>query len=283
MNEETIRLFTHLWRGGEYAYFWTAQGKQSRWFSTSDPLPTLAGDKDYYFGVHPTAWLPDDPAHHRSTRDTVTAVNTLFGEFDAKDFDGGLSAALAHIETLSPVPSVIIFSGGGYHCYWLLEETFEITTDQRRDQIDSLQKAWVGHIRSDEGAKDLARLLRIPGTRNLKPKYAPNFPTVEIVQAVFARLYTLADFDHVRTVAKPAPVIHPSTTPPGKVPGYVKWFLETPHTVGARNTALNWTAFKMWADGFSVFDAEMILLPRALALGLDERSSRATIWSPYKK
>lgn len=283
MNEETIRLFTHLWRGGEYAYFWTAQGKRSRWFKTSDPLPALVGDKDYYFGVHPTAWVPDDPDHHRSTRQTVIAVNTLFGEFDAKDFGDSLSAALNHIHGLALPPSVIIFSGGGYHCYWLLRDTFAITSDQRRDHIDSLQKAWVGYAQSDEGAKDLARVLRVVGTRNLKPKYAPDYPTVTILKADYDRLYTLDDFAFLRATPHPVRTVQPSAVPPGKLPGYLRWFLTAPVSDGQRNSTLNWIAWKMRNDGFSVFDAELYLMPRAAALGLGERESLATIRSPYRK
>ena len=56
--------------------------------------------------------------------------------------------------------SVIIDSGGGYHCYWLLVESFVLDDDEARSRADRLQKAWVELVGGDNGARDLARVLR---------------------------------------------------------------------------------------------------------------------------
>jgi hypothetical protein len=90
---------------------------------------------------------------------------------------------------------VIVDSGGGYHCYWLLVEPFMLTTDEARARADHVQKGWVTRVGSDDGAKDLARVLRIPGTHNFKEAYAPNYPEVRFRRADFDQLYTFEELE----------------------------------------------------------------------------------------
>ncbi|WP_343415588.1 DNA-primase RepB domain-containing protein [Candidatus Amarolinea dominans] len=87
----------------------------------------------------------------------------------------------------------MVDSGGGYHCYWFLRETLTVNDGNRADMI-ALQAAWVTFTGGDKAAKDLARVLRVPGTRNMKPEYGPNFPTVTLVQWT-GTLYDLGDFE----------------------------------------------------------------------------------------
>jgi putative DNA primase/helicase len=117
-----------------------------------------------YFGVHPTAQRGG--VNERSRTATIAVVNCLFAEFDE---DKGATSEL--IENLKPVPSVVISSGGGWHCYWLLTEPFYIQSDDDRENIRTVQAAWVGFTGGDPGAKDLARVLRLPETLN--GKYNP--------------------------------------------------------------------------------------------------------------
>jgi hypothetical protein len=89
------------------------------------------------------------------------------------------------------VPSVVVNSGGGFHAYWLLYEPMVID-DSNRAAITSLQYRWVGHVGGDD-VKDLARVLRLPGTRNVKSKYAPDFPGVEFAKCDLDCLYDLGE------------------------------------------------------------------------------------------
>ena len=217
------QLLGHLMRGGAFGYWWTASeakdpatGDAVEKLTTWHPAGTLRtsplqadsgphGARHVYFGVNPTTAIPQrtnkttgkliPQKFVRATLADVASINTLFAEFDAKDFTGGKPAALAHVHGLGNAPSVIIDSGGGYHCYWLLADPFIIATDADRQRARALQAAWVNHVGSDGGAKDLARVLRVPGTKNYKPEYGPDFPTVTIISADFARLYTVADLD----------------------------------------------------------------------------------------
>jgi hypothetical protein len=87
-------------------------------------------------------------------------------------------------------------SGGGYQPYHLLAEPV-IVTDENRQHVADVQAAWVRLVGGDPSAKDLARVLRVPGTYNRKSIYGPDFPLVSIVEADFERLYTLADFERL--------------------------------------------------------------------------------------
>ncbi|MBT7072521.1 MAG: hypothetical protein HN975_16710 [Anaerolineae bacterium] len=175
-----IQLLSHLWRGGHYGYYWTHPAKQTDWVEANNPgQPPNNGN--VYFGVNPTS-RSKGPGQRAKVSDVV-AVNCLFAEFDAKDFEGSKERSLEHIKNLYPTapdPSIIIDSGGGYHCYWLLDQPYTITNSNHREEIRRTQAAWVGLVGGDQGAKDLARVLRVPGTIN--HKYKPPRP-VSIIQA----------------------------------------------------------------------------------------------------
>ena len=160
-------LIEQLCRDGGWSYFWTSKDKRSQWFEAGDgagqmPDPT---EFDIYFGVHPTA----EPASEfeRSKIATVSVVNCLFSEFDFSDF-GSEDACREHVADLVPEPSAKVASGGGYHTYWFFHEPWRLDTDGDREAAKVLQAAWVVFTGGDGGAKDLARVLRVPGTFNHK-------------------------------------------------------------------------------------------------------------------
>lgn len=222
LSDDAKKLMTVLGRGGHFGYVWMSDTagvlpKTTDWYSTSDSPEALTRDRrNYYFGVHPVNEIPKrekdgvalPPSSVRATVNDIAAINCLFGEFDQKDgwtFD--------KIQELDPKPSVVVSSGGGWHCYWILEEP-ALVTDENRNEIDQVQKAWVSRVGSDEGAKDLARVLRIPGTVN--HKYDPARP-VEILSANWEQVY---DFDTLRNLVaesvtkeeSAAGIIHASPT-----------------------------------------------------------------------
>jgi DNA-binding transcriptional regulator GbsR (MarR family) len=103
--------------------------------------------------------------------------------------------AYDHVMTMTPAPSVIIHSGGGWHLYWFLAETFHLRTDEDRNRAKRLQQKWVTFVGGDDGAKDLARVLRPIGTLNKKAKYAPNYPVVSALRMDYDREYALAELE----------------------------------------------------------------------------------------
>lgn len=184
-TEIAIKLIKHCHKGSAWACFWHGQTKASRWYEIGKPAKLPTGT-NWYFSIHGCTRIPPmnasgstKPEAIRTQSAYVGAVNCFFAELDAKDY-GGKENARAHISDLPVTPSVIIDSGGGFHCYWLFAVTV-ITTEQAvRDFMEMKQSEWVLWMGGDKGAKDLARVLRIPGTLN--GKYEPA-RLVEVVDA----------------------------------------------------------------------------------------------------
>ncbi len=119
------------------------------------------------------------------------AVNCLFAEFDYKDFDNDKERTKMVIRKLPIAPSYVVRSGGGYHLYWLLDEPWHMDRPDILDEAKRLQADWVAFVGGDEGAKDLARVLRLPGTKNYKYDPARD---VELVPQVDIHRYRINQF-----------------------------------------------------------------------------------------
>jgi len=205
MQTITHQFLNTLHQGGSYGYWWTLEGHQSFWWEAGKPTPRPNGKRNVYFGVHPSAAIPTTdrhgksvPSRHvRSQIDSIASCTCLFAEYDAKDFGGQKLAALDHIQGLEPRPSVVVDSGGGYHCYWLLGRSIPLDTPEQREGMRKYQAAWVVLMGGDTAAKDLARVLRVPGTINYK--YDPPRP-VDFVWCELARTY---DPDALFDLAEP--------------------------------------------------------------------------------
>lgn len=208
MKDEVKTFLRLMWAGGNYGYLWTLDTKSSFWFPSGDPQDPPAGLHDVYFGVHSVNVIPPTnaegkkkpPAQVRSQLEYIAAINALFSEFDK---DKG--ATIEQIMQLDPSPSVIIFSGGGWHCYWLLAQTICLTAENR-DRIFDIQARWVDFMGGDPGAKDGARVLRLPGTRNYKPAYGAQHPAVEFIRKEFDTRYSFDYLVGLLPAVKPAPV-----------------------------------------------------------------------------
>lgn len=250
-------ILSTLWRAGQYAYLWTDNGKRSRWFKINEPssIPAEWINSNVYFSIHPCSAIPTtnsrgeqvDASQVRSQIRLISAINCVFGEFDAKDevntkeyapfladdyddladitkktavktakeqavvsdLDKYKARAFARIDKAPFPPTLIIDSGGGYHAYWMFTEPVTVT-DANRTHIQAVQAAWVDLIGCDPVSKDLARVLRVPGTKNVKPQYAPNFPLVSVIKyapeqaCTFEQIEVLTSLDDLTVAAKQA-------------------------------------------------------------------------------
>ena len=185
-DPRTIALLRFLWRSG-WGHLWRKPGT-SCWTNPQQLEHALARLDarwltDTYFGVHPVS--SPKSAHERARAEDIAFVNALYADFDASDGQDP-QALLARIEAIQPAPSVIVASGGGFHAYWLLAEPVALSDDAARRDWAELQRWWVRHVEADPAACDLARLLRVPGTRNAK--YDPPRP-VQFVRCELDRLH----------------------------------------------------------------------------------------------
>lgn len=87
-----------------------------------------------------------------------TVTNAIYLDFD----DTTLEAVKYTIDAKGiPLPTMIVNSGHGYHVYWLLDES---VGHEAKPIISKLQQV----LNADAGAVDIARVLRIPDTMNVK-------------------------------------------------------------------------------------------------------------------
>lgn len=89
--------------------------------------------------------------------------------------------ALQIVNKTGLAPTLVVETGHGLHCYWLLKKPWIFGDDSERDQAADMARAWEGtlqqiardHGRTLDSVADLARVLRVPGTVNTK---IPNLP-----------------------------------------------------------------------------------------------------------
>lgn len=179
INNDTYQFLQHLGRGGNYQYLWRDEENPPLWFKVGQriDLPNWAA---VYFSVNPQ--IQRIGGNKRGTVANVAAINTLYSEFDCKD-----GWTIEQINQLQPEPSIIIFSGGGWHLYWLIEQP-EALTEENLHKFKDIQARWVQYTGADPVAKDLARVLRLPGSKN--NKYQPA-RKVEFLKKDFDKLYTI--------------------------------------------------------------------------------------------
>ena len=105
------------------------------------------------------------------------------------DFDGGIS--LNDIRTRLatyglPEPSIIVFSGHGWHCYWILSEPI---TDLK--SWSGIQSDLIAALDSDKCIKNPERIMRVPGFAN--NKNADAVISSELFECDTSHVYELAD------------------------------------------------------------------------------------------
>lgn len=100
--------------------------------------------------------------------------------------------AFGHVCGLPIAPTLIVDSGGGYHCYWFLDAPINITDSNRQSVID-VQHWWVLMNGGDEGVSDITRVYRVLGTKNMKPGWAGNNPTVTPIEYNANAIYDYED------------------------------------------------------------------------------------------
>lgn len=279
-------LLDHLHRGGNWRYLWRSSDKLSRYLRISDPIPRIVSS-NVYFGVHPVRC--PRPAHERGRIEDVAAVNCLFAEYDVKDCgsEAGIETVLRNRGVLWP--TVIVHSGGGWHCYWLLDQPYVIADDEARHRIADLQARWVRALGADPGAKDLARVLRLPNTLNAK--YDPPRPVRMIEDWRPNAIYRLDELEwqlrHLEGTMSPLPPAPPREFDPppdlpitSRVGALLNWQLKQGE--GNRNCALYWVSRRMREMGMSETQALNLAGSVAEAKGLPRREVHSTIRSAYR-
>ena len=93
----------------------------------------------------------------------------FWADLDFKDFEGGKSQAQERVKHFPFQPSGVVATGAGVHLYWRLKEPIQVSARENRALLERINRKLAFALGGDLNACDAARILRVPGTRNLKP------------------------------------------------------------------------------------------------------------------
>lgn len=155
-------------------------------------MPKWEPARNYWIGVS----LRRD--NQGGTKQNLLALTVLFCDVDCgaaghKKTPGhkDKGEALVAIEAFHLRPTMMIDSGGGYQPYWLLKTPVGLSNGNF-SQVEGSNRGLALALAGDVAATDAARILRLPGTYNLK--LAGNPRPVKIVWCEPERVYDLSDF-----------------------------------------------------------------------------------------
>ena len=148
------------------------------------------------------------PGQHAQLND-IALCNALFADYDVKDFGGDWGKVRDRLAQAPQKPTAIIKSGGGYHVYWFLSESF-VVTDSNREHLKSVSLHWSLSAGADDQGSKITIDPRLPNTRNVKLAYKPDhqnvklsdYPLVEMVEYSPENVYPFALFEELTAAAR---------------------------------------------------------------------------------
>ncbi len=205
--QEFLQLLWGAKPEDQYILLWTLPDKRSHWFLDIDKAAefaaTIGQQKDVYVGV---GCSKDQygPAR-RCKSEEITGLSGIGTDLDllSEAHKKALPATIPEAMKILPAglpPSVLVSTGNGVHPWWLFKEPLIFDSDQERDAAARLLTRWHKMLERNAAAHgwaydrlaDLARILRIPGTRNLKD---PANPKDVVLLSVTDNRYNLSDFE----------------------------------------------------------------------------------------
>ena len=128
----------------------------------------------------------------------LRAVRAFWVDIDDLTDPAAREAAEKRIAEFPLKPSMIVWSGGGLHLYWLLVEPVDVTDAAMIARIESILKGLADVLGGDRAATDASRILRVPSTINYpdaKKRVKGRIPArCELIERTDTE-YTLDDFD----------------------------------------------------------------------------------------
>ncbi len=203
----------------------------------------LANSYDMYVGAAPRLG-------EVGTKEGVTRLLALWGDLDVKG-EHTKESRVEQLKNLSCPPSMLVWSGGGYHPYWMLMESVQGSEELARAE-KIMQR--IAESLDGDAVYDRSRILRIPGTLNHKLE---DPRPVRLVHHDPGLRYTL---DQLEEMVESFPKLEDSEkgkTRCGKVP---KDVLNTPVPKDKRNVTLTSVAGSLRERGLDEGTITVVLL-----------------------
>jgi hypothetical protein len=193
----------------QFILIWTLPDKRSHWFQNvpaAAEFVRILAERDVYVGIGLAG--KDYGPTHRCVSAQITGISGLASDFDLlsgahsnKALPHTVEQALQIVPPGMP-PGLVILTGNGAHCWWLLKEPCIFDSEEERSHVARLVARWHTMLRLNSAAhgwaydrlSDLARVLRVPGTINHKDPANPK--DVTVLSSTDHR-YNLCDFEEL--------------------------------------------------------------------------------------
>jgi len=278
MSEDLARFTKAIWDDADTIEVRMLPSRASLWMRAdvlaSCPQIVEANKRgdNVYAGANPRKAFGDRDAGG------VAMARCVFVDIDNCQNIGRVRRAVS--EAGLPAPTVIIFSGGGYHLYWRLEEPItdmELWTRLQRGAIEKLRG--VGLDQVDGKIHDAPRIMRIPGFTNHKRGVM-----AAVIECEPDRVYPLVEFPEgeAPSVFEYAPQTN-TAIEDARLAYKTMQFISGGAQEGERNARLFAAACDMAGCGIAREIAEPMLQHGAQLCGLDSVETAQTIDSAWKK
>ena len=258
--------------------------RQTVWFPVTAPVPNLDLEQNCYLGLGIRRQRPDNN-RTRGKTDDIIGIPGLWLDLDYHSPGAHKArhplpptekAALSLLDAAPYRPSLIIHSGHGLQVYWLFKEITCFDSQADRETFGRLCRGWqklfqqAGRNRGwhVDSTADLTRVLRIPGTRNLKTTEAREV----VAREANGLRYNPSDFsdfsDFAEPAIRPSPPIFPSSNGrPGlrtlRVSPRIKYLIQHGDSIGqypSRSEALFAVLMALLGAGYGDGDIAYLCL-----------------------
>jgi hypothetical protein len=154
-------------------------------------------------------FAPATRRYHDGKATGCVAAATLWVDVDAK-VPGAVERAESAVEALGIAPAMLVASGGGgRHYWWRLADPVPLGTPEQRASFKRIISMLAIRLGGDPACAEPARVMRLPGTRNVKPEYGAEPPMATILRLDPDAVYPIAAFEALLP-ATPAPQRSPN-------------------------------------------------------------------------
>ena len=169
---------------------WTAPDKKSQWFRRFDDIDRVVARYEYGEVYAQVGMAPETGVRLTSGRrikeSQVAGIPAFWADVDvahpvhkkASQLPPTIEDARAAIAELPLQPTLVVSSGHGLQCWWILESVWAFSTPEEREEARRLAQGWHHIIQNIfkvrgwviDSVFDLTRLMRLPGTWNNKDR-----------------------------------------------------------------------------------------------------------------
>jgi len=184
-NGAALAFLSELWPekpDDAYLQLWHASTKKTHHFNDLAAAAAYAADQgahhDVYLAVGAVSGerATKKPIARRAASNNVAAIPGLWADIDIKPGACQTIEQAAEIAGLLVEPTLLVSSGSGLHAWWLFDEPWYFDSGHQRIAAANISAGYQAALRlaaSEHGVAldsthDLARLMRLPGTRNHK-------------------------------------------------------------------------------------------------------------------